>query len=112
MGSDMADSKQVMSRLAKLEDSVMTLNRAMVQVTEILIDQSQRIDHVSARIDALGERLDALGERLDGRLEQLDGRLERLIELQMRSFTEWAGRYQSHEERLSSLETRVDRLEK
>lgn len=108
----MANSDESMHRLDTLEASVASLNRAMVQVSEILLDQNQRIDRVSARVDRLGDRVEAGFGRLDGRLERLEGRLDRLIDLQTRSFTDWVGQHQSHEQRLSQLEARVDRLEK
>jgi hypothetical protein len=87
-----------MSRLDRLEAGVASLNRSMVQVSEILLDQNQRIDH-------LGERIDQLGSRLENRLD-------RLIELQTRGLTEWVERQKSHEQRITRLEQRVDRLEK
>jgi hypothetical protein len=93
----MANSDESMPRLEKLEASVASLNRAVVQVTEILIDQNQRIDR--------------LGNRFEAAQCGTNERLDRLIELQTRSFTEWVGRHESHEQRLQSLEARVDRLE-
>ena len=94
----MADSNDTMPRLDQLEASVANLSQAMVQVSEILLDQNQRIDSVRASVVDLGDRL--------------GGRLDRLIELQTRSFTEWGERHQSHEQRIAALEARVERLEK
>ena len=97
----MAEFDETMSRLARLEEgvdrlnhSMAGLNHAMVQVSEILLDQNQRIDRLEAAQQGTNERLD------------------RLIELQTRSFTAWAERFQSQEQRLTRLEARVDRLEK
>lgn len=87
-----------MPRLDKFEASVASLSQAMVQVSEILLDQNQRIDSVRASVVDLGDRL--------------GGRLDRLIELQTRSFTEWGERHQSQEQRIAALEARVERLEK
>jgi hypothetical protein len=96
----MADS-ETMSRLARLEEgvdhlnrSVDGLNRAMIQVSEILLDQNQRLDRFELAQRGTNDRLD------------------RLIELQTRSYTDWVARHESHEGRIARLEARVDRLEK
>lgn len=94
----MADSDETMSRLDKLEEGVASLNRAMVQVSEILMDQNQRIDR--------------LGERFEDGFGRLEARLDRLIELHTRSYTDWVERHESLGARVSRLEARVDRLEK
>jgi hypothetical protein len=55
-----------MPRLEKLEASVASLNRAVVQVTAISIDQNQRIDRLGNRFEAAqrgtNERVDRLEE--------------------------------------------------
>jgi hypothetical protein len=87
----MADSEDTMSRLGRLEAGVSSLNRAMIQGSEILLDQNQRIDQLGTRLET---------------------RLDRLIELQTRSLTDWVERHQSHEQRIQRLEERIERLEK
>ncbi len=54
------------------------------------------------------ERLDRLAETV----EASNPRLDRLIEVTTRSYTDWAGRYDSHEARIGSVEQRLDELEK
>ena len=108
MRADMANSDDNMPRLDKLEASVTSLNRAMVQVSEILLDQNQRLDRTNERLD----RLEVVQRGTNERLDRTNERLDRLIELQTRSLTEWVGRHQTQEQRLTMLEARVDRLEK
>jgi hypothetical protein len=80
-----------MGRLAKVEQDVGELKQAALQITEILIDQSRRMD--AARDEAIELRR-GLTERLDrliavtieerthgfGRLRELERRIERLEE--------------------------------
>ena len=54
----MAESKSTMARLEKLERESQEFKRALVQITDILIDQSERIDALGRN---LGGRIDALG---------------------------------------------------
>ncbi len=62
------------------------------------------------------ERLDRFAEETNARLDRLaeatTARLDRLIEVTTRSYTDWAGRYDSHEARIGSVEQRLDELEK
>jgi predicted nucleic acid-binding Zn-ribbon protein len=97
-----------MPRLDKLEAGVASLNRAMVQVSEILLDQNQRLDRLGSAQQGTNERL----ARLESAQQGTNERLDRLIELQTRSYTDWVDRHQSQEQRLLRLEERVDRLEK
>jgi hypothetical protein len=90
-----------MVRLDRLERESREFKRALVQITDILVDQSERIDHVSKRVDELGE---TLGRRIDDLGESLGGRLDRLIAVTIQERT-----YSF--ERLADIERRLTKLE-
>jgi len=97
----MAESKTTMARLEKLERDSRDFKRALVQITDILIDQSERIDalgkNLGGRIDALGGRLDELGGSLGSRLDRLIA-----VTIQERTYSV---------ERLADIERRLTKLE-
>lgn len=90
-----------MARLEKLERESQEFKRALVQITDILIDQSERIDalgrNLGGRIDALGGRLDELGNSLGSRLDRLIA-----VTIQERTYSV---------ERLADIERRLTKLE-
>ena len=122
----MAESKATMARLEKLERESQHFKRALGQITDILVDQGERIDHVSQRIDTLGKtlggRIDALDKNLGGRIDELavalggrlyelgdvlGGRLDRLIAVTIQERTYSVERLADIERRLSKLEERA-----
>jgi DNA repair ATPase RecN len=94
----MADSKIIMTRLARVERDSAEFKKMLGQIAHILSDQSERIDHVGERIDQLGERVDQLGDRLGERLDRLIA-----VTIQERTYSV---------ERLADIERRLTRLEK
>ena len=86
-----------MVRLEKLERESRDFKRALVQITEILVDQGERIDGVGRRVESL-ER--SVNERLDG----LGDRLDRLIAVTIQGRTYSVERLSDIERRLSKLE--------
>jgi hypothetical protein len=110
----MAESRSTMARLDKLERESQQFKRALGQITDILVDQSERIDHVSKRVDELGKtlggRIDELAIGLGGRLYELGdvlgGRLVRLIAVTIQERTYSVERLADIERRLSKLEER------
>jgi hypothetical protein len=99
----MAESKSTMVRLDRLERESKEFKRALVQITDILVDQSERIDHVSKRVDELGR---TLGARIDDLGSTLGGRLDRLIAVTTQERTYSVERIADIERRLSKLEER------
>jgi hypothetical protein len=99
----MAESKSTMARLEKLERESQEFKRALLQITDILVDQSERIDAVGK---TLGGRIDALGGRIDDLGATLGGRLDRLIAVTIQERTYSVERLADIERRLSKLEER------
>jgi hypothetical protein len=97
----MAGSKSTMARLEKLERESQEFKRALVQITDILIDQSERIDALGR---TLGGRIDALGGRLDELSNSLGSRLDRLIAVTIQERTYSVERLADIERRLTKLE--------
>jgi hypothetical protein len=111
-----------MARLRKLEEGVGELKQAMLQVTEVLVDQSNRMDAGFAELrgqvtDVRGQMTDLRGQVLEIRRESielrresmdiwrgLNDRLDRLIAATMEERTLGI-------DRLRHLERRVERLE-
>lgn len=60
-----------MARVEKLERDSRDFKKALVQITEILVDQSERIDVVGRRVEELGGRIDELRDALGSRLDRL-----------------------------------------
>jgi len=99
----MAESKSTMVRLRrrevprggdKLERESRDFKRALGQITEILVDQSERIDFLGK---SLGGRIDELGRTLGDRLDRLIA-----VTIQERTYSV---------ERLADIERRLTRLE-
>src|SRR5262245_24515352 len=93
----MAESKSTMVRLEKLERDSRDFKRALVQITEIPVDQRKRIEEVG---DSLGARIDALGTRMEG----VTDRLDRLIAVTIQERTYSVERLVDIERRLTKLE--------
>ena len=107
----MAESKSTMARLDKLDRESREFKRALVQITDILVDHGERLDFLGKRIDdlgrTLGARLDGLDARLDGLGTRLDGlgtRLDRLIAVTIQDRTVSVERFADIERRLTRLE--------
>jgi hypothetical protein len=93
----MAESKTTMARLEKVERESRDFKRALLQITDILVDQSERIDGVGKRVEELGGRIDDLRDSLGGRLDRLIA-----VTIQERTYSV---------ERLADIERRLSRLE-
>ena len=132
----MAEStKSVEQRVAKLEADVGDIKGAIVQMTTLFVEHTQRVDAgfkqvweelrlqgirmegltqrmdgLTQRMDGLMQRMDGLTERMDGLTQRMDGvneRLDRLIAVTMKERTAGTERLAAIEERLSKLEARV-----
>lgn len=89
----MAESNIIMGRMKRLET-------AFIQVSELLVDHSERFDRIDRRIESIDARLEGVNQRLDSVTERLD-RLIR-VTVEERTF---------HYERLSDMERRLAKLE-
>ena len=83
-----------MVRLERLERESRDFKRALVQITDILVDQSERIDAVGK---TLGGRISELGDTLGSRLDRLIA-----VTIQERTYSV---------ERLADIERRLGKLE-
>jgi len=101
----MAESNRTMVRLDKLERESRDFKRALVQITDLLVDQSERIDAVGR---TLGARIDSIDKSLGGRIDELGvtlgGRLDRLIAVTIQERTYSVERLADIERRLTKLE--------
>jgi len=93
-----------MARLEKLERESKDFKRALVQITDILVDQSERIDAVGKRVEELGT---TLGGRIDDLRDTLGSRLDRLIAVTIQERTYSVERLADIERRLTKLEDHV-----
>ena len=90
----MAESKIVLTRLARVERDVGELKTAVVQITHILVDHGERMDSGFRTLRGeMQELRESLGQRLD-----------RLITVTIEERTESADRLANIERRLSKLE--------
>jgi hypothetical protein len=89
----MADSKDTMKRLDRLEG-------ALVHMTDAIVLQGERLD-------ALRVEMRGLREAVTDRLETVTDRLDRLIVITMKERTMGVERLATIEERLKRLEDRV-----
>ena len=101
----MAESKSVLARLSKLERDVGELKGAVVQITHILVEQSERTD---AGFQSLRGEMRELRQELRGEMHELRDslgqRLDRLIAVTIQERTEGADRLANIERRLTRLE--------
>ena len=93
-----------MKRLAKLEQDVGDLKQAVLQITEVLIDQSNRMDSGFSRMET-GFR--AAHEEAAELRRSLTERLDRLIAVTIEERTQGFGRLRELERRVERLEERV-----
>jgi ABC-type transporter Mla subunit MlaD len=105
----MANSKTMAARMAQVERDSQEFKRAIAQLTNVLVDQSERIDRLgdrlSDKIDGLGGKIDGLGDKIDG----LGSRLDRLIAATIQERTYSFDRLADIERRLTRLEERDPR---
>ncbi len=102
----------VNQRLDKLATGQTETNARLDRLTE---ETSHRLDLLTDVTKGLAAGQVVTNERLDRLAETVEAsnkRLDRLIEVTTRSYTDWAGRYESHEARIGSVEQRLDELEK
>jgi hypothetical protein len=93
MAAFMAESKNVMARVARLERDGDSLKRIQAQTTEVLVDMSQRMDRLSVEVRDLRD--------------SLESRLDRLIAVTMHERTHAVERFADIERRLAKLESRL-----
>ena len=93
-----------MVRLEKLERESKDFKRALVQITEILVDQGERIDGVSRRVESLERSVKSLEHSVSERLDGLGDRLDRLIAVTIQERTYSVERLVDIERRLTKLE--------
>jgi hypothetical protein len=106
----MAESKDTMARLERLEQDVADIKGAIAQIVPLLVSHDERLGRIDARLeqmDARFERMDARFERMDERFQQITDRLDRLIHVTIVDKTAWAERFLDMERRLARLEERV-----
>jgi uncharacterized coiled-coil protein SlyX len=101
----MANSKTMAARMAQVERDSQEFKRAIAQLTNVLVDQSERIDRLGGKIDGLGGKIDGLGDKIDG----LGSRLDRLIAATIQERTYSFDRLADIERRLTRLEERDPR---
>jgi hypothetical protein len=96
-------------RLGRVEDTlgrVATVlevhSRHFERIEDVLIAMSAGIDRVGERVDRLGERVDRLGERVD----RFGERLDRLTTAFARGRSRDLLRFDDHERRLRSVESK------
>jgi hypothetical protein len=89
----MAESPGVMGRLKRVERDVAALKRTVVQISEVLVDLTDRMDRGFKRVD---DQFDTISTRLD-----------RLITVTIEERTASTDRLRDIERRLSRLEERV-----
>ncbi len=110
-------------RLDRLAETVESSNERLDRLERFAGETNHRLDLLTDVTKGLAagqvvtnERLDRLAEETNARLDRLaeatTARLDRLIEVTTRSYTDWVGRYESHEARIGSVEQRLDELEK
>lgn len=99
----MAESKNVMARIARLERDGDSLKRIQVQTADILVDLSERLDRV--RTELRGEMQELRGEMRELR-ESLEARLDRLIAVTTQERTHSIERFADLERRVARLEAR------
>ncbi|HEY4156638.1 MAG TPA: hypothetical protein VGM29_01025 [Polyangiaceae bacterium] len=104
----MAESKDTMARLERLERDSSDVKRTLGRITSLLVDHSERFDIVGARIDRLSDRVDQLGDRVDQLGDRLSERLDRLIAVSIQERTHSVERLMDIERRLEKLEKRFD----
>jgi chromosome segregation ATPase len=124
----MANSEEVMTRLAKLEANVATMTSdigdlkhdtgemkrdiadlkvAAWRTTEILIDHSQHLSRLQQSTDGLQRSMDGMQRTMDERLGAVTDRLDRLIAVTIQERTASTERLGDIERRLARLEERV-----
>jgi hypothetical protein len=89
----MLESTEVVGRVERVEREVGDLERAVVHISEVLIDLVDRMERGFKRVD---DRLDTVGNRLD-----------RLITAAIEERTASTDRLREIEQRLSYLEERI-----
>jgi chromosome segregation ATPase len=106
----MANSADLMKRLARLEKNVEVLTadvgdlkRAAWKTAEILADHGERLSSMDGRLSSMDGRLSSMDERLGLVVDRLD----RLISVTIQERTSSAERLGDIERRLTRLEERV-----
>lgn len=110
----MANSKEVMTRLAKLETNVAAitvdvadLKAAAWRTTEILVDHSQALSGLQRSMEGVQRSVEGLQRSVDEKLGGVTDRLDRLIAVTIQERTASAERLGDIERRIARLEERV-----
>ena len=96
----MAESKDTMKRLDRLEG-------ALVHMTDAIVLQGERLDGLRVEMRGMREAVTERLQTVNDRLETVTDRLDRLIAITMKERTMGIERLAIIEERLKRLEDRV-----
>ena len=104
----------IKSEQVRINERLNSVDQRLGDINAHLVDQSRRIDAVNKRIDATNDRIDATNDRIDSVRDELvsmiretNKRMDRLYEVIVRR-----DEHNKLEFRLTSLEARVEALEK
>ena len=104
----MAESKNAMGRLRRLERDMGEVKQTLASHGQMLTEHGQRLDRVEAAIHhvhrSLNDRIDRLEHRFDSLELSLGSRLDRLIAVTVEERTR-------NYERLTDIERRLTKLE-
>jgi chromosome segregation ATPase len=128
MGASMANSKEVMTRLAKLETNVAAMTKdvadlkaAAWRTTEILVDHTEALSGLQRSMEGMQRSMEGMQRSVEGMQRSVEGvqrsvderlggvtdRLDRLIAVTIQERTASAERLGDIERRIARLEERV-----
>jgi chromosome segregation ATPase len=121
MGAGMANSKEAMPRLAKLETNVAAMTKdvadlkaAAWRTTEILVDHTEALsglqrsmEGVQRSMEGMQRSMEGMQRSVDERLGGVTDRLDRLIAVTIQERSASAERLGEIERRIARLEERV-----
>jgi chloramphenicol 3-O-phosphotransferase len=114
MGAGMANSKEAMTRLAKLETNVAAMTKdvadlkaAAWRTTEILVDHTEALSGLQRSMEGVQRSMEGMQRSVDERLGGVTDRLDRLIAVTIQERSASAERLGEIERRIARLEERV-----
>ena len=99
-----------MMRLERLETDVSEIKGTLVQIANILVGHSDRMDAMQRSMDAMQQSMSAMQQSMSAMqqgMQSVVGRLDRLIEVTIRDRTQGVERMGDVERRLARLEEHV-----